>query len=198
MQQAPDVWLLAASMGGPSALREFCSELPAVVSDNVAFVVAQHIDPMFLDSLKGMLSDLPGFGVQIIDRTMRLEPGQIYLVPVQQQILFLGSELVAVKTKQWDGLYAPDINQVLREMSSDDGRCAGVIVFSGMCDDGAEACQEFHQAGGRVWIQSLESCDNQSMPESVASLIEPNFSGSPSQLAAELSSLYKTNNEKIA
>ena len=92
-----------------------------------------------------------------------------------------------VKTKdEWEGIYSPSINQVMRLVAEQYGKKSGAIIFSGMGDDSAAAAEYMDSVGGPIWAQTAETCANSSQPDSIRETGYVSYNGSPQQLAVKL------------
>lgn len=181
---AERVWVLGASLGGPAAVKRFLDHLPAKLP--VAFVLAQHIDGGFLETLCQALRREGRFGCEVATKGRVLDHGQVLVAPVDQAITFTPRGQVRGIGVPWEGPYAPSIDQVLHNVASGFGHCAGAILFSGMGNDGAIAAPRLATAGTLIWAQSADSCAVSSQPDSVRETGCVGYSGSPEQLARQL------------
>ena len=59
----------------------------------------------------------------------------------------------------------------------------GAIIFSGMGEDGVQACGRMRSKGMQVWTQSAESAACATMPQAVLHAGYSNREGSPEELA---------------
>ena len=66
----------------------------------------------------------------------------------------------------------------------------GVIIFSGMGNDGAAALPVFAAAGGRVWAQSPASAVCPAMPQAAIDTGLVQQTADPAALASALAALY--------
>ncbi|PCJ16716.1 MAG: chemotaxis protein CheB [Gammaproteobacteria bacterium] len=178
------VWVLGASLGGPAAVKEFLSFLPAGLP--VAFVLAQHIDGGFQKILAQVLSRNTHFNICEHCVNQKIEYGNVYVAPVEHEVVFSNAGRVMAVEKQWDGPYAPSIDQVIMNVAARYGRNSGALIFSGMGNDGASGAPEMHKKGGVIWAQNADSCANSSMPDSVRETGCVTYSGAPQQLAYQL------------
>lgn len=183
------VWVLAASTGGPEAVNEFFAALDPDLP--VAFVYAQHIEAPFDAVLTAGLARrhrhypaVLGEGEQLLRR------GQILVVPVATQLRFLPFHRVVASRHPWQGAYQPAIDQVVAEVARLYQNRCGVIVFSGLCDDGAFGCRRVQAAGGTAWVQSPESCISPDMPHAALATGAVSRRGTPAELGAAFSALY--------
>jgi chemosensory pili system protein ChpB (putative protein-glutamate methylesterase) len=178
------VWVLGASLGGPAAVKLFLDALPAQLP--VAFVLAQHIDDGFLETLTRVLVRDNGFRCRIGVDGERLENGTVLIAPVEYEISFAANGGLASTGREWEGPYAPSIDQVMQNASDCFGPRASAIIFSGMGNDGSIAGTQMKSKGGQVWAQSAESCAVSSQPDAVRETGCVGYSGTPEQLAAQL------------
>lgn len=173
--------VLAASLGGPAAVKRFLQSLPSGLP--AVFVLAQHIDPGFLPVLARALESASPYQVVMVEGSHSLEPGQLVLVPVASRLSFAGGGLVTASPAHWTPPYAPCINDVMQDVARVYGQDAFAIVFSGMGDDGAEGTRAMVASGGEVWAQDADSCANSSMPDSARATGLVAYTGTPEELA---------------
>lgn len=183
-QPAKQVWLLAASMGGPQAVKAFLDALP--IGLPLGFIYAQHIDAHFENSLPQAVGRHSQWPVRLLGEHHFVREGEVVIVPLQHVLDFaVNSRLLALDTP-WQGPYSPSIEQMMRNLAQHFGPNCGVIVFSGMGDDGSIAAEYVQQQGAQVWTQSADSCACSSMPDSVAQAGCGVLTASPQGLADEL------------
>jgi len=178
------VWVLGASLGGPAAVKRFLDCLPANLP--VAFVLAQHIDGRFLDTLCGVLGRDNSIHCKIGVDGEALRHGELAIVPVKYAVRFRHDGRIQSTGAPWEGPYAPSIDQVIQYGGEGFARACGAILFSGMGNDGAIAAPRLAATGCPVWAQSAETCAVSSQPDSVRETGCVSFSGSPEQLALQL------------
>lgn len=200
---APDaVWVLAASTGGPEAVRRFLAVLPPLP---LALLYAQHIDPKFDLVLADALAST-SWPMLLCSGETRLVAGRVLVAPAERQIQLLAFDRVVATRQLWPGPYRPGINHIAAQVARQYRAAAGLIVFSGLCDDGAVGARVMQASGGTVWVQQPEDCIAPAMPEAALATGCVSFTGSPEQLAAALVQRYansasdKTaaNNERVA
>lgn len=193
------VWVLAASTGGPAAVGEFVRALPPGLP--LALVYVQHIDDKFDSVLADAMGRDKKYAIGICRGEQRLETGRITVVPADRQLRFLPFDRVIETRKPWPGPYRPAIDQVVAELARLYRERCGVIVFTGMCDDGAIGCRVMQACGGRVWAQSPDSCISDDMPRAALATGAVTRQGTPAELAAALAAQYATarvNHERTA
>lgn len=187
---ARDVWVLGASLGGPQAVKRFLRVLPGDLP--AAFVLAQHMGANFVSLLAEQLRRSTALRVHTPNPGHVLRHGEVLIAPVEERLLInpIGAvELHAPLAER--GGYRPSITQIIRDMYSRYGGQTGAIIFSGLGDDGAEACRELVAGEGQAWVQSAQSCIISSMPDRVRELGAAVFEGTPEALAQRLIEHYR-------
>ncbi len=198
------VCVLAASMGGPEAVKRFLDAVP--MDAPVTFVLVQHIDA----NMQAVLPRILGrhnvwhfktekdFATNPAQPSLYLQRGHVLIVPALRQIRF-GSqgEVYADEHIQsdplmyepWPGIYRPSIDEVMRRAAEAYGTRLITIVFSGMGDDGSAAVLEVNERQGQVWAQTADSCVCASQPDSVREAGHVEFNGTPEALARYLAAM---------
>ncbi len=183
-EPAREVWLLAASLGGPLAVKAFLDALPAGLP--VAFLYAQHIDVGFEATLPQAVGRHTAWRVRQAQPGQSLCNGEVQVVPVGRELGFAPDGRLQLLERPWPEPYSPSIDQMMLNLAGQFGARCGVIAFSGMGSDGSAAAAYVRRQGGRIWTQSAESCVCSSMPDSLREGGYSELSGSPRELAAAL------------
>ncbi|MFT7559894.1 MAG: chemosensory pili system protein ChpB (putative protein-glutamate methylesterase) [Flavobacteriales bacterium] len=186
-----NLWVLAASAGGPEAVRDFFSALPAGLS-SLAFIYVQHIDEHALPVLKSSLQRMTDMNVEICEGSNAVEAGKIYIAKPSSELSLTVSGNIIELNVPWKGPYSPSVNQVVAKVASANQYESGAIFFSGMGDDGVESVRLLQMSGAKIWSQSADSCIVDSMPKSVLTKVEADFIGTPKELGNRLG-LYLNN-----
>jgi len=178
------VIILAASLGGPAAVKEFLDALPGGLP--AAFVYAQHIDQNAAKVLLRVLGRHSALTLHEAKAGETLRNGEIILIPVDNEISFDSEGQIVFHSHPWPGPYGPSINQVMLNVADHYRNQSHAILFSGMGNDGAIASPLLKAYGNPIWSQSSESCVISSMPDAVASTGCVDFRGTPTELAKQL------------
>ncbi len=189
--QPNQIWLLAASLGGPEAVTAFLAALPGHLP--VAFVYVQHIEEAFDQALVTHLNRRTPFKAFRFCGEARLQCGQVLVIAPETRPRFLPFFRVIAASRSWQGKYRPGIDEVAADLARQYRDKLGLIVFSGTCNDGELAAQLVSNMGGQVWTQSPESCMSDTMPKAANRTGVVSVSGTPSQLAATLISRLRGN-----
>lgn len=178
------VVVIAASLGGPSAVKEFLDSVPKGLP--VAYVLAQHIDGRMQDTLTRVLTRHNGMHCKVAAEGDRLAHGSILIAPVSSEIDFGSEGEVIVRHIKWDGPYAPSIDQTMANVTRRFGERSGAVIFSGMGGDGSISGPLMQEAGGFIWAQTAESCICSSQPDAMRATGVVKYNGTPVELAAHL------------
>jgi len=185
--------LLGASTGGPAAVKAFIDALPKRTLP-VCFVLGNHISKEFLPSLESMLNDHPFYSAEVIDGNKAIEPGKLYIAPIDKKISFNPEGRIYLTEQSWDKPYAPNINQLFESALEINGLEKLAIIFSGMDDDGAGCASLLAEQDVEIWCQTLETCVQASMPLNMMRTGKVVYKDSPEGLARQLCDLLESHN----
>ncbi len=174
------LWVLAASLGGPAALKLFLQTLPDQV--DASFILAQHIDKNFVPVLCKIIEDYSSLRVHLPGNRRPVERGEIILAPVESRLYMMSDGTVLTTSGSWTSPYSPCIDDVMKEVAKV-WDSTGAIIFSGMAGDAIEGSRAMRKMGHKVWTQSSETCASSDMPEDVVAEGLSEMSGTPEQLA---------------
>jgi chemosensory pili system protein ChpB (putative protein-glutamate methylesterase) len=182
------VWLLAGSAGATGAVQEFLNAFRQ--PPPVAFIYAQHMDPAQQHQLQRFTLQNQQFSLSVAEGVQMLQPARLIMISPRCSVALNEFGQVTTTREAWSGEHTPDINELLVILSAAQLPEPGVIIFSGMGDDGAAALRVFEAAGGRVWVQSPASAVCPAMPEAALATGLVQNSGDPVALAQALEALY--------
>ena len=184
--KAKYVFTLGSSLGGPEAIKEFLDALPKGLP--VGFVYGQHIDAQFVSVLAQVLARHAQFKLSVAEHGMELRSGEVLIVPADKEVHF-EQGFVTVSENSWPGPYGPSVDQLILNVQKG-FPTSGIILFSGMGNDGAEAIQALKQIPEnselQIWAQSAKTCASSAMPDACRKTGAVNFSASPQELAKHL------------
>jgi chemosensory pili system protein ChpB (putative protein-glutamate methylesterase) len=181
---ANEVWILAASTGGPEAVRAFFSELSGGLA--LGFVYVQHMDPGYEQTLAQMLERHGQYPAYIVRHGDILRAGSVGVIANADRIELQENGTFAANAEAWPGPYCPSIDQVLGNLACHYGQYCGAIIFTGMGDDGAAGARIVQHRGGQVWVQEPQTCTVSAMPDAALDTGVVSYQGSPAQLAQQL------------
>ena len=194
-RRAHEVWVLAASTGGPEAVTDFLKSLPQTLS-GVAFIYVQHIDSTILKTLQKAVCRSTTWQVLDCDQAHVIAEGCIYIVSPKRQIDMDTRGVIGPTDKPWLSVYKPSADQVMAKLARIYGSASGAIIFSGMGDDGAKSCRLMKHLGGNIWAQEPESCKVDSMPVEALQTQTVSYVGTPEMLAKKFSGDHSVSSPK--
>ncbi len=183
-EPAREVWLLAASLGGPGAVKAFLDALPGGLP--VGFIYAQHIDAPFESALPQAVGRHSQWHVKPVRPGDAVRCGEVIVAPISHELGFDDAGHMQVGERPWPEPYSPSIDQMMLNLGQRYGERCGVIAFSGMGSDGSAAAAYLRRQGGIIWTQRADTCACSSMPDSLREGGYSSFSGEPRELAAHL------------
>lgn len=183
-EPARQVWLLAASLGGPQAVKAFLDALPGGLP--LGFVYAQHIDASFEQRLPQAVGRHSQWPVSLARDGDWVRCGEVVVAPVARELAFAEDGRMRVLAHPWPEPYSPSIDQLMLNLAQQFPHCCGVIAFSGMGSDGSAAAAYLRRQGGLVWTQQADTCACPSMPDSLCEGGHSSYRAPPRELAAAL------------
>lgn len=183
-EPARQVWLLAASLGGPESVKAFLDALPGGLP--LGFVYAQHIEASFESALSQAVGRHSQWQVNQSREGDSIRCGEVVVAPISQEMRFDGDGGMRLTGRTWPEPYSPSIDQMMLNLAQHYGKHCGVIAFSGMGSDGSAAAAYLLRQGGKVWTQDVDSCACSSMPDNLREGRFSSFSGTPRELAQAL------------
>ena len=186
--QDPAVWLLAGSAGATPAIQSFLNALDDDVP--VAFVYAQHYDVAKRAQLAEMVSDNPSIDMTLLDTHARLAGGSVVILSPSCRFALSSPIIISLPEQPWKSRYTPSLSEAIAILGGANVAHTGVIVFSGMGEDGAEALPAYTSHGGVVWAQSPESAVCAAMPQAAIDTGLVSLTSTPEGLAEALSHRY--------
>ncbi len=160
---------IGSSTGGPSALLDIFSKLPADTS--AGFVVAQHMPDKFTRTFAERLDRRGAVRVTEAQDGDLLLRGTGYVCPGRQCMEVApgaGTDLrVKVGHAKATDRYVPSVDRLLTSVAGTVGARTLAVVLTGMGDDGLAGAKAVRDAGGTVIAESAESAVVNGMPGSV-------------------------------
>lgn len=183
-EPARQVWLLAASLGGPAAVKAFLDALPGGLP--IGFIYAQHIDAAFEAALPQAVGRHSQWHVGMARDGDAVRCGEVIVAPIAHELGFRDDGAMQIAEQGWPDPYSPSIDQMMLNMAQHFGANCGIIAFSGMGSDGTAAAAYMRRQGGHIWTQRADSCACSSMPDSLREGGYSSFTADPRELAEAL------------
>lgn len=157
---------VAASTGGPRALNELVSRLPADLP--AALVVVQHMSPGFTQALARRLGKNTCLPVSEAAEGETPAEGRVYVAPAGRHLLVTGVpgawRFASSDAPPRNGV-KPAADLTLSSIAEAAGRNAVGVVLTGMGKDGAKGLLDMRQAGASTYAQDEDSCVVYGMPK---------------------------------
>jgi two-component system chemotaxis response regulator CheB len=159
------VVVIGASTGGPRALQQVLSGLPADLP--TAVVVVQHMPAGFTSSLAQRLNDSSAFTVQEAADGDRLARGLALVAPGGYHLQFSGRRRVVLDEGPPRNYIRPSLDVCLESAAKYHGVATIGVVLTGMGYDGTEGAGQIRAAGGRIVVEDESTSVVYGMPRSV-------------------------------
>lgn len=153
---------IGASAGGLEALRVLLEALPD--SDQLSYVIAQHVSPTHVSMLRNLLSPMTGLRVQDLTDGQSPEAGVVYITPPNKDVVLNKGVLSLTEPKAAIGP-KPSVNHFFHSLAEGLGEQAIGIILSGTGGDGATGMRAIKAAGGFTIAQEPETAKYDGMPK---------------------------------
>ena len=144
-RQGPLVVAIGASTGGPPALATILSELPPDLP--AAVLVVQHMAEGFVEGLARWLDGVCALPVVVAVEGERLQPGQVYLAPANQNLVVRPGFRVGLTDPPSGQYHVPGVDVTFRSVAQVSGQYAVAALLTGMGRDGAAGLKVLRDIG---------------------------------------------------
>lgn len=166
----PRALAIAASTGGPNALADVLSRLPADYP--LPTFITQHMPPVFTALLAQRLQRDTGRTCVEATNGMPVRPGHTYVAPGDWHMLVHtveGHPVIRLEQSPPENHCRPAADPMLRSIAAVYGAATLAVVLTGMGEDGRRGCAAVRERGGRVIVQDEATSVVWGMPGAVAS-----------------------------
>jgi two-component system response regulator WspF len=157
---------IGSSTGGPQALGDVLSAIPA--SASAAIVIVQHIAQDFAGGLATWLGQRSKLPVSLATRGMRIEPGRVYLAGTNDHLVLKPPRSFDYTAKPEDNPMRPSVDVFFNSLAENWVRPGIAAVLTGMGRDGAAGLLRLKQRGWHTIAQDAASCVVAGMPVAAA------------------------------
>lgn len=156
-QVRPPVTVVAAasSTGGPAALLQILSTLPADFP--VPVLVVQHIAADFVNGLASWLDASSPLRVKVAEEGELVRPGTVYLAPDRRDLGLSSQGTVSLSMPLPGSHVCPGATPLFESVARVRGASVLAVILTGMGQDGLEGLAAIKRAGGRVLAQDEET-----------------------------------------
>lgn len=149
------IFAIASSTGGPQALAQVLSQLPAGFPCPV--LIAQHISDGFAAGMAQWLAGLCRLPVRLGADGEFILPGTIYISPSEAHMAVTPSRRIALLPRHAGDIYHPSCDVLLKSVAAVFGAKAIGVILTGMGHDGAEGLDGIRKTGGMTIAQDEAS-----------------------------------------
>ena len=155
-------WIVAigSSTGGPNALQQVLSRLPAAFPAPI--VVAQHMPALFTSALAKSLGEKSAVRVVEAQSGARLEGGTVYIAPGGKHLRVTAAGAAERRTELTEdppeNYCRPAVDYLFRSVAEVYRDRALGVILTGMGRDGTAGLRAMKQHGVKVIGQSAASC----------------------------------------
>jgi two-component system response regulator WspF len=165
-EQAFQLVAIGSSTGGPQALGEVLSAIPAGAA--AAIVIVQHIAQDFAAGLATWLGQRCKLPVSLATTGMRIEPGRVYLAGTNDHLVLKPPRAFEYTSKPEDNPMRPSVDVFFNSLAENWVRPGIAAVLTGMGRDGAAGLLRLKQRGWHTIAQDAASCVVAGMPVAAA------------------------------
>ncbi len=146
---------IGSSTGGPAALRDLLSRLPAGFPLPVFLV--QHITRGFSNGFIEWLQQHTPLKVRLANTVDKASQGTILVAPEGRQMEVFAEGMVRAMSARPRGVHIPSVDVLFSSLSAAYGRKGIGVLLTGMGTDGVEGLGEIRRAGGLTVAQNEET-----------------------------------------
>jgi two-component system chemotaxis response regulator CheB len=160
---------IGASTGGPNALAEIFTHLPATFP--VPIVMVQHMPPMFTRLLAERLSSQSPIPVREGLSGGQLRPGQAWIAPGDHHMIVVrdGTQhRLLIHEDPPENSCRPAVDVLFRSVAKTFGGNSLAVILTGMGQDGLRGCELLREAGAQILAQDEATSVVWGMPGFVA------------------------------
>jgi two-component system, chemotaxis family, protein-glutamate methylesterase/glutaminase len=163
LRARPRLVTIAASTGGPQALRAILETLP--LSFPVPIVIVQHISPGFTQGLIDWLNGATAIEVTAATAGQKLKAGFAYIALEDFHCGVTAAGTIVQIDRAPLGGFRPSATVLFESASREFGQSHLAVILTGMGTDGVDGLRSVRQTGGAVIAQAEASCVVYGMPK---------------------------------
>ena len=160
--------ILGASTGGPQALAEVLSELPATL--NAGIIIVQHVDAAFAPGLGQWLSEQARRRVLLATAGHQPVAGEILLSGTDDHLLLGEDRRLHYSPEPKESSYRPSVDVFFNSAAQNWPRPGVAVLLTGMLRDGAQGLLNLRHRGWRTIAQDESSSVVWGMPKAAVEI----------------------------
>lgn len=149
-----DVIAIGVSTGGPDALTQVLTKLPAGLS--VPIVITQHMPPVFTQLFAQRLDAKSNLQVVEASPGEAVTPGKVLIAPGDFHMRLVrkaGGVVVALDQGPQENYCRPAVDPMFRSVAEVYGGNTLAVIMTGMGHDGYRGAEQLLHVGGRLVVQ---------------------------------------------
>ncbi len=158
--------IIGSSTGGPAALQEILTKLPATFPYPILLV--QHMPNTFTAVFAERLNQQCAIEIKHAESGDKLQPGRALLAPGGLQMMLDSRGSVQILEGDTSLTYKPSIDVTFASAAKLFGAKTLGIILTGMGADGRDGAKLLKSAGATIWGQSERTCTIYGMPQAAA------------------------------
>ncbi|MDD9912149.1 MAG: chemotaxis response regulator protein-glutamate methylesterase [Alphaproteobacteria bacterium] len=185
-----EIAVIGSSTGGPKALQEVISQLPANL--RVPVVIAQHMPAEFTGALAKRLNETSSLTVKELVKGEAIQAGCVYIAPggLHTRVIRGGAGFcVDTAPDSGESLFKPSVEVLGQSVENIFSDKVLAVMLTGMGSDGAQSFTSLKNKGAHVIVQDEATSTVYGMPRSVVELGGATEILPLSQIAARVASL---------
>ncbi len=171
LNRRTDVFIIASSTGGPTALEIVFSQLEPPF--NFPILIAQHMPPDFTKNLAIKLEKVSGIPAKEGQQGESIVHNKIYIAPGDfHMMISKSSDEATISLDKEKKIHSvrPAADKLFFSASELYGNTCTAMILTGMGEDGAKGAESVKDNGGFVMIQDAESATVWGMPKAAYDL----------------------------
>ena len=159
---------IGASTGGPQALAEVISHLPA--NFPAAILIAQHVDEQFSAGLAAWLQHHTPLPVRIARNGEAIAAGTVFIAGTRDHLIYSKGGILNYTAIPVEAAHRPSVDVLFSSLARPHRPARVGVLLTGMGRDGAEGLLALRNAGALTLTQDAASCVVYGMPKAAAEL----------------------------
>ena len=174
---------IGASAGGLKAIQLFFDNTP---NDHVTYIILQHLHPDFKSIMAEILKRHSKLEIVVAKNGTLIDQNKVYTLPTNMYMTIAGDHLYLKRRNKYQVYPNQAIDIFLESLADAKGDESIAIILSGMGSDGSKGATKIKQSGGMVIVQSVQSCEYCSMPESAIKTGAVDYELAPEEMPATI------------
>ena len=166
--RVPSLIVIGSSTGGPKALAEVVSGLPAKLGAGV--VIAQHVDSEFSGGLADWLNAQTDLNVRLVSEGGRPEMATVFLAGSNDHLILTPDLTFAYTTEPGNIPFRPSVDVFFKSVAKLWPSKGVAVLLTGMGRDGAEGLAALRRAGWYTIAQDEATSVIYGMPKAAKEL----------------------------